>query len=50
MLDKITLQQNDFIDKVIEKIVYMIFEEDVEINEPQETIEQIKAIFERDGI
>ena len=50
MLNAMTLQSNDLIDKVIEKIVYILYDNDIKLYNPQETIRQIKTILEREGI
>jgi len=50
LLNKMTLQQNDLIDKVIEKVVYILYDHDIRLYNPQETIRQIKTILEREGI
>lgn len=33
-------------DKLIEKIVYMIFDTEVDLNDPTQTIQQIKELLE----
>jgi hypothetical protein len=38
------------IDKLIEEIVYMIFECEVDKNDPSETIEQVKARLYNEGL
>jgi len=50
MLNKMTMQQNDLVDKVLEKVIYILYDEDIRLYDPQKTIEQIKGILERDGI
>jgi hypothetical protein len=40
----------DKIDKIIEMIVDMIFDTEVDLNDPSETVKQIKAKLHNEGV